>query len=818
MLAHGFRNPYDLAFNADGRLFTVDADGERAHHLPWYTPTRLFDVTPGAHHGWLEVGWRKNWARPEYFFDNVARAAEMGRGSPTGLSCYRHEQFPAHYRGGIFSACWTLGRVYFLHLAEHGASYHSDVETFIHTTGDVGFAPVDLAVGSEGDLFVAIGGRGTRGGVFRVRYTGSRWAQSDQEDAIERVLGAPQPLASWSRARWEPEARALGRVTFEEAAADPRRSSGERCRAVEILVDLFGGPIIEFASALIDDNDAHVVARLAWALGHANADGRSALELLARLTGHQDINVRRAAWESLLHRDEIPADLEPAPDWRGAMDSASRRIRATAIAVARAAGVESFRHFSAQPSATATARQKLSRLWINQNEEFGSEAATEDYFRTCVEVFETSEDTTVRLEAVRLMQIGLGDVVSDSDGPTRPTGYIAAKPERLSLESRKRLAERLAPEFPTGEHNLDIELSRLLAMLENDDQQLLRAIAAQWAAASSPVDDVHYLITASMLRGERNTEVTRRTAQSLVNLHAKLAREGRSPSRTWPLEVGDAFDRLTRLDPLLSKKLISLREFGLPGHSLFAARLEGPQRAAAARKILAAANRADDDFRWSGEFVDILSSLPNEEAFSALRRQWHNPAVADSITLVMSRAPAPEDRARYVEALGSLQPQVAQSAAAALCELDPLASSAEVAAAIHALHRNCSDEANERLARATRPLREALTALLEHWSDTSFEIEEPDEPAGLAASYAPWFDWFEARVLRQGPRRCRDRRRKWRGRLARTDRTHRFRQRQLRARQGPLRETELSSLPPRQRTDGSRARRRNRQARSGGPF
>src|SRR5206468_5475111 len=29
VIAHGFRNPYDLAFNARGDLFTVDADGER---------------------------------------------------------------------------------------------------------------------------------------------------------------------------------------------------------------------------------------------------------------------------------------------------------------------------------------------------------------------------------------------------------------------------------------------------------------------------------------------------------------------------------------------------------------------------------------------------------------------------------------------------------------------------------------------------------------------------------------------------------------------------------------------------------------------
>ena len=754
VFAHGFRNPYDLAFNGDGRLFTVDSDGERAHHLPWYTPTRLFDVGAGAHHGWLEVGWRKNWARPEYFFDNVERAAELGRGSPTGLACYRHRQFPAPYRGGIFSACWTLGRVYFIRLSQSGASYTSDAETFMQTTGAVGFAPVDLAVGPDGDLFVAIGGRGTRGGVFRVRHRNSDPAEShpavpadsSQLAPLDRVLSAPQPLANWSRAHWEPQARKLGREAFEQAAVDPKRGRGERCRAVEILVDLFGGPRGEFASSLIDrDDDDGVIARLAWALGRREADGRVGLELLSRLTRHQNLNVRRAAWEALLNQSAIPSDLEPGPDFIGAMDLTSRRIRAAAIAVARTCGADSFRRFVNRTPGAVTARQRLSRLWVNRSKEPGSLSATEDYFNTCLEVFDTCDDAAVRLEALRLMQIGLGDVVSESDGPTRPTGYIAADRDRIGPELRGRLAGRLAPAFPTREHLLDIELSRLLAMLETENDKLLMAIAAQWSNASSPVDDVHYLIVLSMLRGPRTQAVTRRTADSLVTLHAKLEREGRSVSRTWPLEVGDAFDRLVRLDPALFETLTSLPDFGRSEHSLFASRMEGPQRATAARRILAAAESDDDRFRWSGELVEVLASLPHEEAHAALRRQWQNPAVADAITKVMSRRPRPEDRPRFIEALDSLQPEVARSAAVALGRLDRRASAAEVAVAIRALRRNCALQDNARLARATRPLRESLAALLEHWSGESFDVDEPDEPAALPASYARWFDWFEAR-------------------------------------------------------------------------
>ena len=59
VVAHGFRNPYDLAFNHLGQVFTVDADGERVYRMPYYAPTRLFDIAEGMHHGWLDKGWAR---------------------------------------------------------------------------------------------------------------------------------------------------------------------------------------------------------------------------------------------------------------------------------------------------------------------------------------------------------------------------------------------------------------------------------------------------------------------------------------------------------------------------------------------------------------------------------------------------------------------------------------------------------------------------------------------------------------------------------------------------------------------------------------
>jgi hypothetical protein len=58
LITGGLRNAYDLAFNSQGELFVHDSDMESDQGTPWYRPTRICHVTPGA-----EFGWRSGWAK-----------------------------------------------------------------------------------------------------------------------------------------------------------------------------------------------------------------------------------------------------------------------------------------------------------------------------------------------------------------------------------------------------------------------------------------------------------------------------------------------------------------------------------------------------------------------------------------------------------------------------------------------------------------------------------------------------------------------------------------------------------------------------------
>lgn len=162
----GYRNQYDMAFNADGELFTYDADMEWDFGSPWYRPTRICHATSGS-----EFGWRSGTGKwPSYYEDSLPPAVEIGPGSPTGVVFGTGAKFPARYQRAMFILDWTYSTIYAIDLTPDGSSYAGKKSDFI--TGSP--LPVtDAVIGSDGALYFAVGGRGTQSSLYRVTYTGS---------------------------------------------------------------------------------------------------------------------------------------------------------------------------------------------------------------------------------------------------------------------------------------------------------------------------------------------------------------------------------------------------------------------------------------------------------------------------------------------------------------------------------------------------------------------------------------------------------------------------------------------------------------------
>jgi len=165
MIAGGFRNPYGLAFNADGELFVFDADMEWDEGTPWYRPTRVNHVVSGGDYGWRQ-GTDK-W--PDYFPDSLPSNLDIGLGSPTAIAFGTNSNFPESYKNALFILDWAYGKIFAVNLIPSGASYRADCTEFL-TGRPLNVTGADF--GPDGALYFVTGGRRTKSGLYRVRYTG----------------------------------------------------------------------------------------------------------------------------------------------------------------------------------------------------------------------------------------------------------------------------------------------------------------------------------------------------------------------------------------------------------------------------------------------------------------------------------------------------------------------------------------------------------------------------------------------------------------------------------------------------------------------
>lgn len=163
ILAGGFRNPFDMAFNRDGEMFTWDADMEWDVGLPWYRPTRLNHVTLGG-----EYGWRWGTGKwPAWFPDSLPSTLDTGYSSPTGLIFCDQSNWPSPFKDLLLMADWQLGRIFLVKLTPQGGTYIAESELFAEGGP---FNVCDMAFGPDGNLYCITGGRGSQSGLYRIRY------------------------------------------------------------------------------------------------------------------------------------------------------------------------------------------------------------------------------------------------------------------------------------------------------------------------------------------------------------------------------------------------------------------------------------------------------------------------------------------------------------------------------------------------------------------------------------------------------------------------------------------------------------------------
>ena len=642
VVADGYRNPYGMDFAPDGELFTFDSDNERCVSLPWYEPIRFYHVIPGGHYGWRAPQRAETWRFPPYFADVVPPVATLGRGSPTGVVCYRHTQFPEEYQGGFFLLDWTFGRVYFASLRRAGASYTATTRLFLESVGDNGFAPTAAAVHPvTGDLFIAIGGRGTRGAVYRVRFP-----------ARAKAAAAPVRLQEQTHSLdWQPS---LARQLPEAATGkDPLM----RLRAL-----------------------------IALRRHRARLPSESIRRAVLANWDSPDRSVRRAT-------AGLIAGMEPA-EVRALVAKATTARQFVTL------GLGSYR---TDPADVLTRARRL--------------LAAKDV------------EAEARLACVRLMQLALGGLSSPRRKGTVWEGYSPFR-DRLGTAdgatdpgTRTAVSAALRQAFPSGHADLDREISRTLAVIEDDDAGVLLRVAQCLRPESDPVEDIHYLIVVARLRAPRPPAVTRAVASALLALDQKLADRHANRDRNWPLRLGEAYAELARKDPDLHGAVLADPAFGRPDHALFAL-APGFDRRRAAERFLER-SRTTEPFTWTPALVELMGSLPEEQSLPVLRSLWRKAGLDEAIVAILARRPQPADRAKFVEGLNSPQLATIRRCLAALEQLPLRSDGAEVLALIRCL-RSLPEGREE------NQVRDRLAGFLG-------KLTGQDQ---LGADKHKWGDWF----------------------------------------------------------------------------
>ncbi len=202
LVSAGYRNPFDIAFNEDGELFTYDADMEWDFGMPWYRPTRINHVTSGSEYGW-RTGNSK-WS-PTYP-DNLPAVLNIGQGSPTNLISGKNARFPEKYRRSLFAFDWSFGIIYAIQLHPEGSSYKANAEMFVSGSP---LPLTDGIIGPDGALYFLTGGRKLDSDLYRVYYgnnnesnapltsslSASQIEAQNTRKQLEKFHGDPNPQA-----------------------------------------------------------------------------------------------------------------------------------------------------------------------------------------------------------------------------------------------------------------------------------------------------------------------------------------------------------------------------------------------------------------------------------------------------------------------------------------------------------------------------------------------------------------------------------------------------------------------------------------------
>ncbi|XZE44970.1 DUF7133 domain-containing protein [Pirellulaceae bacterium SH467] len=601
--AHGMRNGYDFDFMPDGQIVTFDSDDERESVLPWYRPTRVMVLGPGSDAGWCGQTWKDG--DQQILMPQIL--GSMGRSSPTGVAVYEHSAFPARYRGAVFVLDWTFGRVLAIYpndnLPEDArAPGRLPAEIFMQTTGTVGFAPTDVCVAPDGSLLICVGGRGTAGTLYRVRYKGeARSAEQNKPSLamtlekagiaretalrVEAALLAPNPWETWSEALWagpckRPEFDCLLRIVTGElkfdSMADPAIATNLSLRAAQLLTRMGVG----VPTRALDNGFAqpdHERSGLWWLAGRGKAltdpkefsrvplwtEIDSPKTNLSAWENHLGPNSERLKWEAIgLRRFSVPSKTSELVDSDTEWARVLRRTWLWSI--------------SRTPSSASRGPSNVDQLFAKKlySNSSALDTALLDALATRVPAEEPQWNSRQRMEVLAMLQWALGERRTSLTGQQDPAnpdvldGYRSISLNQLPANVRSAWVQWVvyigSKAHRDGQEELESEAIRTLAMLEPTDVKTLGWLLTLPGDESHPTADIHLLCCVARCTAARSATDSERTAAILAGVVRKVREYGLNTDNQWPKRLQQLISALLARDANLGDAYVRLVDSYIP--------------------------------------------------------------------------------------------------------------------------------------------------------------------------------------------------------------------------------------------------------------
>jgi putative heme-binding domain-containing protein len=327
LIASGFRNPFDLAFNDVGDMFTYDSDMEWDFGTPWYRPTRICHVTSGS-----EFGWRPGtdkWS-PTYA-DNLPPVLNIGQGSPTNMVYGADAKFPKKYRSAFFAFDWSFGIIYAIYPEPAGASYKAKGEEFVSGSP---LPLTDGVIGPDGALYFMTGGRRIESDLYRVYYVGK---ENKDENPATTPLSEANKVRRKLEALHSPQPGAVD-------IAWPYLKDNDRFIRYAARIAIENQPLAEWQEKTLNEKDPVILAQAAIALAHKGPASLKG-QLLKTLSA-----VRFAELTETQQLDHLRA-MELTMARLGAPDAAEKTMIANSLS-------------SSYPAKTNELNRELSKLLV----------------------------------------------------------------------------------------------------------------------------------------------------------------------------------------------------------------------------------------------------------------------------------------------------------------------------------------------------------------------------------------------------------------------------------------------------------------------